>query len=525
MKPYKIALVVVFNLVISLGFYIKNENARIQDISSDLANIIPVCKKMDNPSLYENDLYLNNIDNVKYYTPFYVQPLRFIANFTHHDYLDALNILGLITHIIYGILWFFLYYSLKKDFWLAFIFSIFTRGVLWPPGGELLGISDLWTIMPRTLFIALLPLPFLIYLNFKKNNLIVTSIVLGFIFNFHAISGVGAILLYLFVYITYLAIQKTPFKEISKKVVTALLFCFIGMIPFLLTYASNVSSEIILDKNTLNTALHSRISDIFFDPILFIKSWHRPVTYILGFLFLTFFFFDISKNKQTFKILFFSALGIFIAANASVYIELFINTIFKKNILLSFQLIRFQKFVLVLFQIGIFLLGVELFNLLKIQNSIKISVFCIYIGLLSFSNNQIFDQIPLLSDDVTRAILPRNLQFFKSKPTDYSYSDMVDYIAKNTKKEDVFYGYNSFLIRAGASRAVVLDSKGASMLIEGNQKQFIKWHFDYQKLNALPENQIIRFLKSKKVDYVVSKTFNKKLHLVKKIKAVYLYKL
>lgn len=525
MKRYEIAIVIILNVTIALGFYVTNTNAKIQDISSDLANIIPVCKKIDNPSLYKNDLYLNTVENVRYYTPFYVQPLRYIATFTNYDYLKALNFLGFVTHVFYGLFWFFLCYTIKKDYWIALIFSVFVRGVLWPPGGELLGISDLWTIMPRTLYTALMPLPFLIFVYSKKYRVLLSSLVLGFIFNFHPISGVGGILIYFLIYTSFLIMQQSTFLVILKKTLWFLFFCTLGMLPFLLIYTSNVSSEVTLDKNLLNTALHSRISDIFFDPILFIKSWNRPVTYIFGILFLSFYFFDTSNKKQAFKLLSIGAIGVFMAANLSVYVEIVINTFFNKNMLLSFQLIRFQKFILVLFQIGIYLLGVALFDFFKIQKPVKIMFFLMFMGLLAISNNQNFNTIPLLGDDVSRSILPRNLQYYKSKPQDYSYSHMVAYVENNTPIDAVFFGYNSFLIRAGASRAVVFDNKGASMLIEGNQKQFLNWHFNYQKLKTLNEQQTLYFLKSKKVDYYISNTPIKNLILEKKINNVYIYKL
>ncbi len=75
-------------------------------------------------------------------------------------------------------------------------FSLFIRGILWPPGGELLGISELWTLMPRTVFMAFLPVPFLIYCYFKKFRVFFSFLVLGLIFNFHPITGLGAIIGY-----------------------------------------------------------------------------------------------------------------------------------------------------------------------------------------------------------------------------------------------------------------------------------------------------------------------------------------
>ena len=81
---------------------------------------------------------------------------------------------------------------------------------------------------------------------------------------------------------------------------------------------------------------------------------------------------------------------------------------------------------------------------------------------------------------------------------------MLTYIKQNTLKSDVFYG--SFMIRSACKRSVVLDGKGASMLIEGNPVQFIQWFQELNQYNLLSEKDKISYLKSKKgVTHIVSK--------------------
>jgi hypothetical protein len=526
MNSYKVILVILLNLIISLGYYIDNLDANIQEISTDLGNIIPICKKLDNPNLFKNDLFLNDIRNVEYYTPFYVKSLRFIAKFNNYDYLQAINILGFIAHLVYGVLWFFLFYCIKKDFWIALLFSIFIRGVIWPPGGELLGISDVWSIMPRTIYQSLMPLPFLIFFSFKRSNLIFASFVLGFIFNFHPISGIGGIAIYFALYIVFLFFyEKLNVHKVIQKILIFFVFCLLGMLPFLITYFTKVNSDLFIDQELFNSAFRRRIPILFEDPLLFITYWNRPVTYLFGLCFVVYYFFDSSLNKIYFKALFYSVLLLLLSSNFSVYIEDILNSYLDKNIRMSFQLIRFQKFILLLFQISAFLLFVEISNILRLKSVFKFLICFIYIIVLSVSTSPFFNNVPFFSEDFTRLILPSNLTFSNDKTVDNSYAEMVSYIKNETENEDVFYGDFSYLIRAGAERSVVLDSKGASMLIEGNQSQFIKWYQDDLKIDTLKGDELIYFLKERKVDYFISLSPMDNLTLKKRINNVYLYKI
>ncbi|QYS91340.1 hypothetical protein JJC04_00215 [Flavobacterium covae] len=225
--------VVFFNLMIASGFYWQQKEATVLDLSSDLANIIPICKKIDDPSLFSKDLFLADIKDVEYYTPFYVETLRFIAKFVDHDYIKALNILGLITHFMFGILWYLAFLKMYRFSWIAFLMSILVRGIVWPPGGELLGISELWTIMPRTLFQAFLPLPFLIYTYQKKRENINSFFIFGDYFQFSSYFGNWWIYNVLeFVYKLSFFRRKTMWKKIIGQSISIALFFYDRRFPF-----------------------------------------------------------------------------------------------------------------------------------------------------------------------------------------------------------------------------------------------------------------------------------------------------
>jgi hypothetical protein len=100
---------------------------------------------------------------------------------------------------------------------------------------------------------------------------------------------------------------------------------------------------------------------------------------------------------------------------------------------------------------------------------------------------------------------------------------MIDYVKKNTENDAVFYG--SYLIRTGANKPVILDSKGAGMLIEGNPAKFINWYYDKSKFKTLSTNDKIVFLKNKNADYIIDDKSWDDLIPIKKIGDIYLYKI
>ncbi|MCG2611243.1 hypothetical protein LZZ90_06970 [Flavobacterium sp. SM15] len=521
-----ITLVLFLNLLLAFGFFYDFRNAGALDVSTDLANIIPICKKIDNPALFKNDLYLNDVNDVKYYTPFYVQLLRSCAKLTGGDYFQALNLTSFFTHLLYGITWFFLFYSIKKDYWIALFSSLLFRGVLWPPGGELMGISDLWTIMPRTVFMALVPLPFLAYLYLPKFKIIISALVLGLIVNFHPLTGVGVVIGYFSIFLIDAYFQKKIQSVIFwKELILAIICCLIGMFPYVMTYITNIKSDLNVDQQLFTQAFNLRLPPFFSSPLEFVKLWNRPVLLFFAATFICFAFFDSSKNRQLVKLLFFSGLIIFITANGVVYLEQFVNELLDKNLRMSFQLIRFQKLILVLLEIGFFLLLTELAKRFKISESLKRKSLFGFVLILVFSMTAPFSKLPFIGDDICATILPQSFKI-NGKITDQGKVDfekMVIFVKQQTPDDSVFFG--NFLLRSAANRSVVLDAKGAGMLIEGNPEKFVAWYQDIVRFEKLPSREKTAFLRNKKVNYILDKNHWEDCELVKTIGEYRLYKL
>lgn len=524
MEVKKIALVIFVNLAIALGFYYDNLDANVTEISSDLANIIPICKKLDNPQLYANDVFLDDINGVKYYTPAYVGILRFFAYINGGDYLQALNALNFWMHLCYGLFWFLLFYAFRRDFWMAFIFSIFFRGILWPPGGELLGVSDLWTAMPRTLFMALAPLPFLVYTYTQKYKVHLAALMAGLLVNIHPISGVGAVIGYFSIYCLYQWYTVGLDSKFYRKMVAVVLLCLTGMLPYVLIYTLNVKITGTYSQELFDLAFRKRLGSLFTDPIAFIKNWNRPILYFFASFFVGFYFIDRSQRKRDFKILFFTLLIVFFTANLSVYIESAVNGFFNKNIRMSFQLIRYQKFLLVLLQIGTYAFLVALVQKYHLREIYKgIAAFC-FLVVLSASSLPAFSKVPLIGDDLLRLTLPNTFKFHKeSQPVDNDMLDMISYAQRNTPPNSVFY--NTYLLRTAMNAPVVLDAKSAGMLLEGNPEAFIQWYVDSEKLEKMSIPDKIALLKARHVQYILVDSGFGSLVPIKTIGKWQLYKL
>lgn len=528
MSKKQIVLVIVFNLFIALAFYINNIGVGFSELSGDSQNAIPVCYKIDNQNLFKSDLYLNTLDNVKYYTPFYIETIRFFSKISSGDYIAGINFFASILHFLYGILWFFGFYLfLKKDFWVSFLLAVIVRGIVWLPGYEIWGISDLWTIMPRTFYITFMPISFIFLYKAEKNikYLLLAFFSIGLIFNFHPITGIGGILLFIGVLTSYLIFNKEKIN--FKFIFIGVLMMLLGMVPFVLTYftKTDVSAEYNLNDYTL--AFNERIPTFFTNVSSYSLQWVKPkilffVLPIVGLFVLSFFN---KKYISIFWIVFISLTIVMIFPLLSVPVENFINSHYHINLRMSFQLVRAQKTMVVL---GLFSLGILLLEFSKFFSEKTKAIFVLsFVGVIGLSKLSFFDNITYFGDDISRTVFPKNFNFgeypeSKLKPID----KLASFIEKNTPEDALFVKY--FILRSAAKRSVILDGKGSSMLIEGNPNQFVNWYKDLTELKSKENFQdSLLFYKQKGVDYLIfeKKRDLKGLDFIHNEDQLYLYKI
>lgn len=500
-------IVIILNVCIAFGYYLGNLSANETHLSSDLHNIIPICLKMDDPTMFPHDTFANDLDNVKYYTPFYIETLRFVSNFSDGNYVQALNILTFICHILFGILWYFLLFRITNNFWIALFVSIFMRGIVWVPGFEYWGISDMWSLLPRVVYYAIMPLPFLLISFVNKKKLYLAAFLIGLLFNFHPITGLSGILIFIGYIATHSYLEKKQLKAIfSLQNFILLGIIFVGMLPFFINYMTNISVKADYDLALYKDALALKYPSFITEPTTFWKEW-LTLKYVSYFsVVFAFFIFaylkGTAKDKLRGKYLLILSALLFLLPNLATYVELAANSMFDLNIRMSFQLVRMQKLLILAFYFAI-LFGLDILCRDQIVKKVFPYVFGFYLLMLVFAKHPELDKIPFVSNDMTRRILPNSLSvgsIVNGQESD-DLNEVLTYIRKNTPKDAILFAPD--IGRSGGQRSVVLDSKGANMLIEGNPKRYVQWYQDYQNYNKLSRIDSNQFLRDYGVEYVL----------------------
>jgi len=297
------------------------------------------------------------------------------------------------------------------------------------------------------------------------------------------------------------------------------------MLPFLITYFSKTETMADYNLDIYQNAFNLRIPAYFQKPLIFMKKWlaFKTLFFVIPLIGLPFYSFTFNKIvfKKSIILIIITILLIIIPAISIPFENLF-NSIFKTNLRMSFQLIRIQKFAILpaYFSMGFFLL--VLFEKYRIIKKIFPSLVLTYIFILIISNLSIFNKTPFFSDDISRSIFPVINEI--SKPINKRKTDfdkMALFITENTPKNAVFY--NTYMLRSASKRSVKFDSKGASILIEGNPKALIDWYQSLKMLKKMNDFEKSIYLKDHGVNYILLN--NKSFENLKLVKQIGLYKL
>lgn len=467
-------LVISFFVLLSVGFFLDGIASNVTSLSGDQINILTIVKKLDYPQLYRNDQIAADIAPLKYYTPSFVNLIRFFSG-SDHEYILGLSLLNFFMSIIYSLGWYF-FFSQWGNSWTAFVLSFVSRGIIWLPAYEIWGIADIWTVLPRTLLLALLPWVLLIWklMRDRKYGYFIPFLLVGLLGNVHPISGVGIAAAILISDIYLSIVSKASSRSLLKRAFFGGMFIVIGLSPYLFTYFGNIGNISLANQTELDAAILYRIGSTITSVQANLVRWLRPQLFIFILLpYLVLFIFPgllTNRNRaEIFSWLFFSASVIFVS-----YMPIPIEALLEKfNITLrvSFQLIRNAKYILVpVWVLYLFILNFlsQKYLLGRFGTKVKITSVILLIFLAITSKSAIFNNVPLIGDDIIRSLWPG---FGRNAKIDTDLTKMLDWITMRTDPSAYFVGPR--IIRIGADRSVIHDMAGAGMLIEGDPAKFV----------------------------------------------------
>ncbi len=470
------------SLALAAGFYVDGRKVTINNLSSDQWNILPVCIKLDHPDLYDSDLVADEIEDIDYYTPFFVAGVRFFTLFSNDNYIEGLNKFNFLINFLYTLLWFLFFFYLIHNLPIAILLVLLTRGILWLPGFELWGAGALWTALPRTAFLALLPLPMILLVGLAKfkNGRFGGAFALGLISNFHPISGLGLIIAFWFTDIIYQRfILKIQLKTVMRQSIILGILMIIGLSPYIYTYFSEVYLNKPQDPMLFNEILPLRIGEAFRNPFLALSKFAQlrwilflgiPVLYV-------FFFYKRLTGQAKENVLFFSILLIVVFCT-SVFTVPLERLIARKglNLHMSFQLIRNIKWIMVSVYVfyAVALMSVVSIFKTDMRKHASWAMLFGFLIILLVSRIQPFNKLPIVGDDLIRTTLPNVFSIVEEEyGQDEELDLMYSWINDNISSEAKFIGPTQ--LRTACRRSVIFDLKGASMLIEGNPDKFVQW--------------------------------------------------
>lgn len=467
---------VIFSLAISLAFFWEGMKADFSSLSGDQINILSVAAKKDYPRLLEGDLVVGEAQNVDYYTPVFVNIVRWLS-LPDHNYLRGLNILLLFTSLFYTLGWWALF-AIWGNRWVAAILAFLVRGIMWPPGYELWGIAGIWTMLPRTLLLGLLPWILCFWFRYRRSlkGWVICCLACGLAVNIHPVSGVCVAASLLLAEITWTLTESKDWRTVFSRTLAGGLFIVIGMAPFIWTYASSLGDAAGVDPVEFYGAIRMRIDPMFLEPARYVEQWLLPkwLLLVLGpwFALVVIPRQVLREHKE-----FIMALGaFFIGCVAVALLPFAVEGVLHKlgsHTRVAFQLVRNGKYILVP---SILLMGLIVTHGWKLieqrfqrERWIKVGVTSAILVLTFISPLRVFDRVPFLGDDISRLLWP---SFIKPYASSESMGKVLEWIRDNTDEKAKFVGPR--VVRVGALRPVIYDIAGSGMLIEGNPKAFVE---------------------------------------------------
>jgi hypothetical protein len=335
-------------------------------------------------------------------------------------------------------------------------------------------------MLPRTLFLALLPWGLWIWLRYRKTltGWLFACLFCGLIANVHPISGAAIAVGIMTAELTWAVLESQNPRAITLRISAGAGVLLLGCMPFFLTYASVIEHGSSVDPAEFERAVRMRVGPVFWDPLLYMKGWLRPqllAVVLVPWVACLVFRRQLKPQRSLLLSLGAFAIGCFVIALLPFAFEALLIK-FGYEVRFAWQLVRSGKYIIapsvVAGAVVCITLCKQIENRWQAGRTLVVAGCVLLIALTTVSRYPLFDRVPFLGDDVARFLWPVWTTNVRNGTQQENLDDVLRWIREITTPNSKFVGPRQ--IRAGALRAVVHDFAGAGMLIEGNPQAFIE---------------------------------------------------
>jgi len=468
----------LFSVVVSGGFFLDGLHARWSALSGDQINILTICAAQDHPGMFSGDEIAGQPKILNYYIPLFVWLVR-LASLPHHNYLMGLNVLLFVTSLVYLWGWWLLFREWASPV-VAAVCAFLARGVVWLPGNEVWGIAGIWSMLPRTLFLAAVPWVLWYWLRHRsaERGWYLAALAGGALVNIHPISGLAFVGGLLTAEVAFGVGEGRPAHAILRRWVGGAAMAALGMAPYVWVYFSSRGSLHRVAASELDAALAMRISSRLRSVTAYIRDWMRPKVLLLGVAPWLGAWVVLARDRRQRRPFLLAMAGLgggcLLVAFGSAGVERVLSRI-GISTHMSYELIRGAKYVLLpSYLLAGVIAGYWAQRVGRSGNG-RVQVASVALAVLVatlVARQHVFDRVPVLQDDAVRMLcpdwVPPHFVYGWEKKT---MDPALDWIRHNTMPGSRFVGPSA--IRPACLRPVVHDWAASTMLVQGDPEGFI----------------------------------------------------
>ncbi|MDD5677966.1 MAG: hypothetical protein PHW60_08270 [Kiritimatiellae bacterium] len=449
---------------------------------TDQVNFLTICARNDYPDRLDGDMIAGEAQSAHYYIPAFVDLVRLCSQ-PDHDYLRGLSLLLFLTGMLYMAGW-YLVFRMRADGFTAAVLAFFVRAVCPLPGWELWGIAGRWTMLARTLVLALVPWILWLWLKRRPQRRYWFGACLfsGLAIAFHPLSGLSLAAAMLLAETFFYFWQSRRIGSTLRRLFLGVLGVACGLLPLLIVCGlPPVGAYAGIDLDRFNEALRQRFPPELLQPALALRLWLDPR--LLAVLILPWMAYAAIPRAEKLSLheihglMVLFLVGCLGVALLPVGLGLVLPGS-SKSVQYTFEMIRSLKHMVIPgVVVGALVCGWVAAKLTARRRYGRVlwgSVLIAAVLLTLAGRHPAFDRVPVLGSSTVRCLWPGLWETHAiEKRHDQKLDGVMAWIGKHTSERARFVGPG--LIRVAALRSVVHDHKGGSMLIRENPAGFVDW--------------------------------------------------